>query len=68
VAKAQTKTPVAKKGGSRKAPTTPPYFKAGMWCCPRCKNLVEIPIKMTAKPSCCNHIGGAIVEMERIGK
>lgn len=65
VSKTQPKKPATKKSGSRKAPT---IFKAGMWCCPRCKNLIEIGVKMTAKPSCCNHIGGAIVEMERVGK
>lgn len=64
-----TAKPKAKttQGGSRKAPA-PQSFKAGMWCCPRCKNLIEILVKMTVKPSCCNHVGGTIVEMERIGK
>lgn len=61
---------VAKKIPSKKAmgAKAPIVYKAGMWCCPRCKNLIEICVKMTAKPSCCNHIGKATVEMERIGK
>jgi hypothetical protein len=62
----------AKVGGSRKAPSKKPIkpevFRAGVWCCPKCHNLIEIMVKMTVKPSCCNHIGGAVVEMERVGK
>lgn len=63
---------VSKNGGSRKAPSKTPVkpmvFKAGVWSCPKCHNLIEIMVKMTVKPSCCNHIGGAVVEMERVGK
>lgn len=54
-----------KNGGGRKPPT---YFKAGTWVCPRCKNTVDIPVKMTAPPSCSNHKGDGITVMELIGK
>lgn len=41
---------------------------SGVYRCPRCKRSVEFLVNMTAKPSCHNHTGKAIVEMERIMK
>jgi ribosomal protein L37AE/L43A len=52
--------------GGRKPPVQ--LYKAGIWICPRCKNTVEIFVKMTAPPSCNNHIGKGITVMELKGK
>ncbi len=52
--------------GGRKPPVQ--LFKAGVWTCPRCNNSVEIFVKMTAPPSCNNHIGKGITVMEWKGK
>lgn len=55
-----------KSGGGRMSPTQ--YFKAGTWVCPRCNNSVDIPVKMTAPPSCSNHKGNGVAVMELKGK
>ena len=46
----------------------PEVYKAGIWVCPRCSNTVEICVKMTAPPSCHNHVGQGIAIMERKAK
>lgn len=46
----------------------PVFYKAGVWCCPRCNNTVEIYVKMTAPPACHNHKGDGITVMELKGK
>ena len=60
--------PSTANANAKKKPQAMPQFLAGKWRCPRCKNLVEIMVEMTVNPSCYNHTGKAIVEMERISK
>jgi hypothetical protein len=51
--------------GGRKPPT---LARAGRWECPRCHKTVQFFVRMSAPPSCHNHVGGAFAEMEWKGK
>lgn len=51
--------------GGRKPPT---LVRAGKWECPRCHKAVQFFVRMSAPPSCHNHVGGAFAEMEWKGK
>jgi hypothetical protein len=58
--------PVAKVVAPRKGATTGSLVAQGKYKCPSCDNTIEVFVRLSELPLCCNH--ATRVQMQKVGE